>query len=116
MEIGKVISVKNADHYTWGENSDGWHLLKNDELSVIEELMGPGTSERLHFHKKSQQLFYILAGTAVFEIDGQVVNMDIGETVHVLPGIPHRIFNKRDVDLRFIVVSSPGSHGDRTDL
>jgi len=116
METGKVLSVKNADHYTWGENSDGWHLLKNEELSVIEELMRPGTSERLHIHKNSQQLFYILSGAAVFEIAGQVVDLGIGEAVHVLPGTPHRIFNKGLADLRFIVISCPRSHGDRIDL
>ena len=34
-----------ADHYTWGNNCDGWHLVRTPDLSIIEELMLPDTSE-----------------------------------------------------------------------
>ncbi|MEP7144142.1 MAG: cupin domain-containing protein [Ferruginibacter sp.] len=113
MDKDRIISVKNAEHYVWGNGSDGWHLLKNEDLSVIEERMEPGTSEVLHFHKKAQQLFYILSGEAGFESGQTLIHLGAGETVHVPPGIPHRIFNNCDEDLRFIVISSPESHGDR---
>ena len=111
-----IVSIKNAEHYIWGQNSNGWHLLKNDYLSVIEERMEPATSEHRHFHKKAQQLFYILSGEAGFEIGQKIIHLSTGETVHVPPGIAHRIFNKGDADLRFIVISSPKSHGDRVDM
>lgn len=116
METGKMVSSKNSEHYIWGENNDGWHLLKNDDLSVIEERMAPGSSEHLHFHKRARQLFYILSGKAGFEIGQKVIELGAGETVHVPPEKPHRIFNKSDGDLRFIVISSPKSHGDRVDM
>jgi mannose-6-phosphate isomerase-like protein (cupin superfamily) len=116
MDTGKIVSVKNAEHYVWGKNSDGWYLLKNEDLSVIEELMEPGASEHPHFHKKAQQLFYILSGEAGFELGQELVHLGAGETVHVLPGIPHKIFNNGDTDLRFIVISSPQSHGDRVEV
>ena len=114
--ILQILSSKNAEHYVWGENSDGWHLLKNDELSVIEERMPTDTAERLHFHERAQQLFYILSGVAGFEAGMVKGELGAGETIHVLPGTPHRIFNKGKEDLRFIVISSPKSHGDRVDL
>ena len=33
MENGltKIIDIDNAEHYNWGDNCDGWHLLKNDK-------------------------------------------------------------------------------------
>ncbi|MEP7107233.1 MAG: cupin domain-containing protein [Ferruginibacter sp.] len=116
METGMIVSVKNAEHYLWGQNNDGWHLLKNDDLSVIGERMGPGTSEYLHFHKKAQQLFYILSGEAGFEVNHKLIHLCTGETVHVPPGIPHKIFNNGNADLHFIVISAPQSHGDRVDV
>ena len=116
MENEKIVSVKNAAHYLWGDNCEAWHLLNNDGLSVIEERMEPGSSERMHFHEKAQQLFYILSGTADFEIAGALIHLCAGETVHILPKVPHRILNRSDTELRFIVISVPRSHGDRVDL
>lgn len=35
------ISKANAEHYLWGGDCDGWHLVKSQGLSVIHERM-PG--------------------------------------------------------------------------
>jgi len=86
-EIGDISigmkSIKNAESYTWGDGCVGWHLLKTDSLSIIQEKMPPGSSEQLHFHKHSQQVFYILSGVATFEIDGQVVVINAKESIHI---------------------------------
>jgi mannose-6-phosphate isomerase-like protein (cupin superfamily) len=116
MESVKAVSIQNAAHYNWGQNSDGWHLLKQDDLSVIEEKMPPGSFEQLHFHKKAQQLFYILSGSAVFTIDQKSIALGQGESVHIPATVPHRISNEGNTDLRFLVISVPRSHGDRVNL
>ncbi|MEO6547679.1 MAG: cupin domain-containing protein [Ferruginibacter sp.] len=116
MEAGKIVSIKNAEHYKWGQNNDGWHLLKTADLSIIQELMAPGNAEQLHFHEKAQQLFYILSGEAQFELNGVSFFIGAGETIHVPPGIVHKISNNSFADLQFIVTSSPASHGDRINV
>ena len=116
MEINHKITLESAEHYQWGKQCDGWHLLKSDDLSVIREKMPLGTSEALHFHHRSQQLFYIVSGEAFFEIDGKSVLLRSGESIHVPPGIIHRISNNSEEDLHFLVISSPKSHGDRENV
>ena len=37
-------SKENSEHYKWGDNCSGWHLVKTQSLSVIEELMPPKNS------------------------------------------------------------------------
>ena len=32
-----IRDINNTEHYNWGEACDGWHLLKTDSLSVIQE-------------------------------------------------------------------------------
>lgn len=108
-----ITSIENAEHYVWGEACDGWHLLKSDRLSVIQECMPPGTAEQRHYHERAQQVFYILEGRATFEIDGQINTMERGQSVHIPPGTPHRIQNNEITDLRFLVISEPKAHGDR---
>jgi hypothetical protein len=47
----------------------GGTLWTNASLSVKQERMPAGTSEALHYHEHAQQFFFILKGTATFEID-----------------------------------------------
>ena len=114
--MATIKSIQNAENYKWGDNCDGWHLLKSDSLSVIQERMSPGTSERKHFHNHSQQLFFILSGVATLEIEGQVCVVKSNQSVHIPSGAEHFIANENNQELEFLVISEPKSHGDRVDL
>ena len=105
---------KNAEHYQWGENCHGWHLVKGSELSVIEEVMPPKTKEVKHYHSQAQQLFYILKGEATFEIESEIIKVPNREGMHILPNLAHQIRNEGDMDLEFLVISQPTIRGDRT--
>ena len=111
-----IVSTNNAEHYNWGQNCDGWHLLKSDALSVIQERMPSGTHEALHYHQKSQQLFYILFGKAVIEIEGIQYELKAQESIAIKNGLKHKITNASLEDLHFLVISEPKSHGDRVNV
>jgi mannose-6-phosphate isomerase-like protein (cupin superfamily) len=111
-----IVSLKNADHYNWGESSSGWHLLKTDTLSVIEEHVPPGEEEVRHYHERAQQFFYVLSGCACIELAGAEYGLGPGEGIHVPPGTAHQLSNRGEGDLRFLVISEPMSHGDRVCL
>jgi len=111
--ISNVISKANAEHYLWGQQCDGWHLVKSEALSVIHERMPPGTSEVRHYHEHSRQFFFVLEGTAELEVAGQSQRLNAQEGIEIPPGVPHQIKNTSDQDVEFLVVSQPPSHGDR---
>ncbi|MCB9233453.1 MAG: cupin domain-containing protein [Bacteroidia bacterium] len=108
-----IKSIENAEHYSWGHDNDSWHLCKSPGLSVIQEKMPPGNYDTMHFHKKSRQVFYILRGTAVFDVDGEEYIATAGQSIHISPGMVHRIRNASEEEIEFLVISSPPSHGDR---
>ena len=110
-----AVSRDNAEHYRWGVDCDGWHLVKDAQLSVIEEFMPPGAAEIRHHHERSQQFFYILTGEVFMEINGQNTLLPAGSGVRILPGTRHQIRNPSSVPVRFLVISQPPSHGDRID-
>ncbi len=108
------ISTVSADHYTWGEVCDGWHLVKQRSLSVIRERMPPGAAEVRHLHRRSRQFFYVLSGGVVIEIEsGAPVDLGPGEGLEIAPGVAHQAKNLSTADAEFLVVSQPPSHGDR---
>ncbi len=112
----KAVSISNAEHYTWGENCDGWHLLKRDDISIIQELVPAGGREVKHFHNISRQFFYILAGTATMRINDETLTLHKGDGVEIPPGVEHQFRNDSEEDVSFLVVSFPKSHGDRVNL
>jgi mannose-6-phosphate isomerase-like protein (cupin superfamily) len=40
---------------------------RDDQMTIIEERMRPGTGETLHVHAKSRQFFFVLSSIAVME-------------------------------------------------
>ena len=112
MEIS-AISKATAEHYVWGDHCDGWHLVKNAQLSVIQERMPAGTAEVRHFHHHAQQFFYVLAGEAVMEVDGRLMTLTAGEGIWIPAGTAHQMKNASGDEVHFLVVSQPPSHGDR---
>ena len=111
------ISTKSAEHYKWGgpqgTDCDGWHLVKNPELSVIEELMPPGASEVRHSHARARQFFFILEGELTLEVDHHYFVLQAGEGIEVAPGQQHQAINQSTKSTRILVTSQPPSHGDR---
>ena len=88
------IRRAQAEHYTWGDACDGWHLLNSQELSVIEERMPPHTAECRHVHGKADQFFYILSGEAQMEIEDQLVTLSARSGTFIEHGRPHKISNR----------------------
>lgn len=107
------ITKENSKKYSWGQKCIGWHLLNTQELSIIQESMPSGTHEVKHKHSKSQQFFYILKGEATFIIEGEKHQINSNQGIHIKPNMIHQIKNETNVDLEFLVISQPHSHGDR---
>ncbi len=107
------ISKSAAEHYIWGSGCEGWHLVKNPQLSVIQERMPAGTSEVRHLHHQAQQFFYVLAGKAVMEVDGRPMVLTAGEGIWIPSGSSHQLKNESGDEVQFLVISHPPSHGDR---
>ena len=108
-----VISRDNAEHYRWGVDCDAWYLVKDKQLTVIEEFMPPGAAEIRHHHERAQQFFYILNGEVLMEVDGENILIPAGSGIRILPGVQHQIRNPSSEAVRFLVVSHPPSRGDR---
>jgi quercetin dioxygenase-like cupin family protein len=106
-------SRSSADHYRWGAHCDGWHLVRADNLSVIEERMPPGSREARHRHTAAWQFFYVLSGVLTMEVDGRRHRLVARSGIEIAPGVPHQAINEGDADVELLVVSTPPSHGDR---
>jgi mannose-6-phosphate isomerase-like protein (cupin superfamily) len=111
-----VTSIENAEHYVWGEVCDGWHLLKRDDMSVIQERVPPGGAEVMHYHNTSRQFFYILKGQGAITFDYGTVVLEKGQGIEIAPQVQHQFRNVSNEDVHFLVISIPSTRGDRINL
>ena len=108
-----TVDRRTAQHYSWGNGCDGWHLVQNAALSVIEERKPPGTSEVRHYHQKANQFFYVLRGNLNIDVDGSEHSLKAAQGLHISAGERHQVRNRSTNDVEFLVISNPPSHGDR---
>lgn len=111
-----VISIENAEHYIWGEKCDGWHLLKRNDMSVIQERVPPDGAEAMHYHNVSRQFFYVLDGEAIMVFEDRQVTLNKGDGLEIPPQVKHQFKNQTDEDVHFLVISVPPTKGDRINL
>jgi mannose-6-phosphate isomerase-like protein (cupin superfamily) len=107
------MSIENAEHYVWGEICDGWHLLKRDDMSVIQERVPAGGSEVMHYHNVARQFFYILEGEGMMVFEDCEVTLNKGQGLEIPPQVKHQFKNQSDADVHFLVISVPSTRGDR---
>ncbi len=62
-----------------------------------------------HVHQVAENIYYILQGKGIVELDGEQHLVEPHMVIHIPPGVRHGIFNTGLEDLVFIVVASPPS-------
>lgn len=60
-----------------------------------------------HSHKVQEQIYYILQGEGLMELDGERTVVRKHEYIFIPPGVEHAIFNTGLEDLVFFVITSP---------
>jgi mannose-6-phosphate isomerase-like protein (cupin superfamily) len=62
-----------------------------------------------HTHKIQEQVYHVLEGEGMMEIDGERRVVRRHDVVFIPPGVEHALYNSGLTDLVFIVVTTPAS-------
>jgi len=60
-----------------------------------------------HRHKVQEQIYHVLDGEGLMELDGERYVVRRHDVIHIPPGVEHAIYNSGLQDLVFIVITSP---------
>ena len=96
----------------WGDKSVAHDLIDSPGRRVSYEHMPPGETETTHRHRRAHQVFHVISGTLLIEVDGQVLHARERDTIEVPPDTAHRAFTEHDA-ATFVVFASPSTRGDR---
>jgi mannose-6-phosphate isomerase-like protein (cupin superfamily) len=76
-----------------------------EKQSLAEASMKPGQQTDRHYHKNSEELYFLLEGTARMEIDGETRDVGPGDAILIPAGAWHQI--TAQTDLRFLCCCAP---------
>lgn len=84
-----------------------------EKQSLAEATLPPGGATERHWHKASEELYFILEGSGNMEIEGEEQKVGVGDAILIPSGKWHQITANEDSELRFLCCCAPPySHED----
>jgi mannose-6-phosphate isomerase-like protein (cupin superfamily) len=76
-------------------------------------VLPPGSEWFNHFHERQDELYFVHAGRAGFDVDGETFEVGPGGLVHVESTTPRRFWNAGEGDLVLLVVGGKDGYVER---
>lgn len=90
-------------------------LSEGSGFRIRKIVMYPGRSMSRHIHERRTERYTVVSGVLSVEIAHHYEEMTAGESIDVLPGRPHRLYNSGDTEVVMIEVDT-GSEIEERDM
>ena len=64
-------------------------LVRNQSLA--EAVLEPGQATERHYHRESEEIYFLLEGGGSLEVDGETREVGVGDAVLIPPGARHTL-------------------------
>jgi mannose-6-phosphate isomerase-like protein (cupin superfamily) len=82
----------------------------NVSLAII--ILDSQKESEAHYHKKTEEIYYILEGSAIVVINGSEYEVKPGHAIFLPINSVHKIINKGDIALKLVCADSPPFDAD----
>jgi len=112
------INRNQVSSYITKDSSEIRELLHPEKnpvknQSLAEAIVQPQQTTAAHFHKKTEEIYFILKGTGEMRLDDRYFIVEKSDSVLISPGQVHSIKNIGDTKLRFLCCCAPAyDHAD----
>jgi mannose-6-phosphate isomerase-like protein (cupin superfamily) len=113
-----ILNAQEAVPFTTADGSQIREFLNpgNSTLvnqSLAEATLSPGQCTTLHFHPKAEEIYFILSGHGMMQIEEEKRGVSPGDAIAIPARLKHQICNTSDQDLVFLCCCAPAySHED----
>jgi len=116
-----IHNIDQVPAFTTKDGSEIRELLahRNSDIalqSLAEARLPIGSATTPHFHPQTEEIYYILSGTALMQIGRQQREVGPGDAIAIPPGAAHQITNTGDEVLKLLCCCAPGYEDDDTVL
>lgn len=114
----EIRSLGTSEPFTTADGSTIRSLLDRSNASVekqslAEATIAPGTATQRHYHRRSEEFYFLLEGAGVIEVDGVSAAVAAGDAILIPAGSRHQITADDGSEIRMLVCCAPPySHRD----
>jgi quercetin dioxygenase-like cupin family protein len=106
-----VSSLATTTAFTTKDGSTIRELHHTALQSLAEATLAPGRSTQRHYHRATEEIYFVLEGEGELQIDGETRRVAPGVAALIPPGAWHEIL--AETPLRFLCCCAPAySHDD----
>ncbi len=113
-----IIQREDSAPFTTKDGSIIRSLLDNtnapvEKQSLAEATIPPGTRTQPHYHKLTEEFYYVIAGQGDMTIGDETQQVNIGDAILIPAGATHTLVNTGSGDLKILCCCAPPySHED----
>ena len=109
----KVTSLDRVEAFVTKDGSTIRELHHTAAQSLAEATVEPGDATARHYHRESEEIYFVVEGSGELEIDGRRRRVRPGDAALIPPGAWHTLENDRSSELRILCCCGPPySHAD----
>ncbi|HEY8408402.1 MAG TPA: cupin domain-containing protein [Gaiellaceae bacterium] len=109
----KVSSVRTAEPFATKDGSTIRELHHTEAQSLAEATLEPDQATERHYHRLSEEIYFVVKGSGDMEVDGEHRRIAVGDAVLIPPGAWHTLHNNGTSELLILCCCSPAySHED----
>ena len=108
-----VTNIDKAEPFVTKDGSTIRELHATPEQSLAEATLEPDQATERHYHRATEEIYFVLKGSGRMEVDGDTRIVRRGDAVLIPPGAWHTLDNNGSSELRILCCCSPPySHDD----
>lgn len=114
-----VTNLQEVPAFITKDGSEIRELLahRNSSLrnqSLAEARIAPGQSTQEHFHRVTEEIYYITHGSGRMRIEDETLDVKVGDSIAIPPGKKHKIWNTGSETLRLLCCCAPAYEHEDT--
>ena len=109
----KLAHVDRVEPFVTKDGSTIRELHHTAVQSLAEATLEPDQATERHYHRASEEIYFVVKGSGDMELDGEHRRIAVGDAVLIPAGAWHSLHNNGTSELRILCVCSPPySHDD----
>jgi mannose-6-phosphate isomerase-like protein (cupin superfamily) len=107
MSFYPLLHREELKPFITKDKSEIRELYHSQNMSLAEAIVEVDQTTEYHFHKTSEEIYYILEGEDLMEVESEKGEVSKDQAVIIFPKKRHRITNIGGGQLRFLCHCSP---------
>jgi len=103
----KIASISGVEFFVTKDGSTIRELHHTRVQSLAEATLEPDEATQRHYHRASEEIYFVFDGEGEMELDGERRRVGVGDAIAIPPGAWHELRAGGDRPLRILCCCAP---------